>query len=159
MDMTLIGPYVNYWRGLELSWSHASILKSIRFYQMIHEETLSYHEFMGKLKEPAVILCLFYGALGSIEEIEGASFDDVLDAVLDGLKNYYPEAEIEFGELDESYPEAKPPARIPADFRSWVLFFKDKGFSLEEILNMTWRGMVAFAKDPEEEVRVEDIFG
>lgn len=159
MDMTLIGSYVNYWQGLELSWSHASILRSIRFYQMIHGEALSYHEFMGKIKDPAVLLCLFYGALGNIEDTEGTDLFDVLDIVLDGLKNYYPEPEIEFGELDESYPEAKPPARIPADFRSWVLFFKDKGFSLEEILNMTWRGMVAFAKDPAEEVRVEDIFG
>lgn len=153
--INLLEPYQNKveegesWLGLE--WSTGGMKKSIAYLHALYGEVISFDDLIRIRLTDIGCRALLFGAMQtSIDEFEQL-FPDALEdkyvlAMIDGLTNYLPEVSSRYGDLDNSYPDIRPPVdadgKDPFDWPFMYVELKKLGFSVVEIDRLTWRNMV-----------------
>ena len=154
MLINLLEPYQNFIDDgdvrIGLSWSTGGMKRSISYVRMLFGEPISFDDLIRIRNTDVGVRALLYGALEtSVDEFElifpGEIDDTYKIAVFDGLMNYLPAPATQYGELDESYPDIRPPIDPddgdPFDWPFMFVELKRLGFSVEEIDRLTWRNM------------------
>lgn len=148
MNIDALTPYFNYYQGQELSWCHQTIINAIKLYRSVGE-VLDQDKVIRMAETAYGVIMLYLAAGGTVEQ---EYTDELALVVADGIINYYPKSRQMFGDdLDESYPEVPQP-ETKGDFKVWVKYFINEGFSLNEIYQMTYRGMSEYAIGEQEDI-------
>ena len=167
MEVNALLPHVNYIyideSPMELAWCNGAMAHALPYLQetVRASRRLTWDDLIGMMTEPKGHMALIYGAARMSAERYGLPFDlaaferdftilGTLPALLDGMTGYLPrpsEGADEwggFGELDEDWPEARVQGAASArswDFGDIYRALKAKGYSVAEIMQMTWPGM------------------
>lgn len=152
MNIDALTPYINYLNGVELTWCHQTMINAIKLHKAAKNEHITLDELIKQTEYVYGITILYLAAGGRPDETYNDQMDEI---VIDGIKNYYPESRPMFGnDLDESYPEVPQQEEDEGafDFKVWIQFFKREGFTLDEIYQMTFRGMVEYAVGVQEDI-------
>lgn len=135
-----------------LAWCNQTMLESVKAYTLLTGEYSDDDFLMSNLSNPNVFQAVLLGALtvanpGNgerffLEILKGAKASQLIDVVTVGVSEYCRiVSSVEFGELDESYPDTVQKTDKQNEVGWLIGALKKHGYSLAEISRMRYSGM------------------
>lgn len=157
MDISIFEPYYNtitLQGAVRLTaWCNETFLHAQTLLSLLGEREITYTSISNNLDKPTVLYALVYGALKAADEslslpdfsslVKPGEVIEAVSDIVDGIKQYSRIIDsVEFGELDEEYPETRQMSEGGGvDFSWWFSALKSAGYSMKEIYRMRMIGM------------------